>query len=132
MDLAGVIEAVGHDVTRFQPGDEVFGIGIGAGAYTQYARVPETKLIPHKLDLVRSLDADRVIDSPVTIPRQWRALRPGERHRGASLLLSCPRGLRVFVVVDGLVTYDDATRNATNIVESSGLFRSGIVSPVQS
>lgn len=46
MDLAGVIEAVGHDVTRFQPGDEVFGIGIGAGAYAQYARVPETKLIP--------------------------------------------------------------------------------------
>ena len=44
MDLAGVVEAVGKDVTRFQPGDEVF--GIGKGAYAEYARAPEAKLAP--------------------------------------------------------------------------------------
>jgi NADPH:quinone reductase-like Zn-dependent oxidoreductase len=42
MDLAGVVEAVGADVMRFQPGDEVF--GIGKGTYAEYARAPESKL----------------------------------------------------------------------------------------
>jgi NADPH:quinone reductase-like Zn-dependent oxidoreductase len=42
MDLAGVVEAVGSDVTRFKPGDEVF--GIGKGAFAEYARAPENKL----------------------------------------------------------------------------------------
>jgi NADPH:quinone reductase-like Zn-dependent oxidoreductase len=41
-DLAGVVESVGNDVTRFQPGDEVF--GIGTGSYAEYARAPESKL----------------------------------------------------------------------------------------
>jgi NADPH:quinone reductase-like Zn-dependent oxidoreductase len=42
MDLAGVVEAVGGSVTRFQPGDEVF--GIGKGTFAEYARAPEHKL----------------------------------------------------------------------------------------
>jgi NADPH:quinone reductase-like Zn-dependent oxidoreductase len=49
MDLAGVVEAVGKDVTRFQPGDEVF--GIGKGAFAEYARVPENKLAPKPANL---------------------------------------------------------------------------------
>ena len=31
-NMAGVVEAAGHEVTRFQPGDEVFGFGNGAFA----------------------------------------------------------------------------------------------------
>ena len=42
MDLAGVVEAVGRNVTRFQPGEEVF--GVGAGSFAEYALVREDKL----------------------------------------------------------------------------------------
>jgi 2-desacetyl-2-hydroxyethyl bacteriochlorophyllide A dehydrogenase len=49
MDMAGVVEAVGKNVTRFQPGDEVF--GIGKGAYAEYARAPENKLVPKPANL---------------------------------------------------------------------------------
>jgi NADPH:quinone reductase-like Zn-dependent oxidoreductase len=41
-DLAGVVEAVGMDVSRFRPGDEVF--GIGKGTFANYARAPQDKL----------------------------------------------------------------------------------------
>jgi NADPH:quinone reductase-like Zn-dependent oxidoreductase len=43
-DLAGVVQAVGNDVTRFQPGDEVF--GIGKGTFAEYAPAAENKLAP--------------------------------------------------------------------------------------
>jgi NADPH:quinone reductase-like Zn-dependent oxidoreductase len=49
MDLAGVVEAVGNDVTRFRPGDEVF--GIGKGAFAEYARALEHKLAPKPANL---------------------------------------------------------------------------------
>jgi NADPH:quinone reductase-like Zn-dependent oxidoreductase len=48
-DVAGVVEAVGNAVTRFQPGDEVF--GIGKGSYAEYALAPENKLAPKPANL---------------------------------------------------------------------------------
>ena len=41
-DVAGQVEAVGNSVTRFRPGDEVFGWCVGA--YAEYAAVSEDAL----------------------------------------------------------------------------------------
>jgi NADPH:quinone reductase-like Zn-dependent oxidoreductase len=49
-DLAGIVESVGRNVTRFKPGDEVFGLSVLAnlwrngGAYAEYAAVPQARL----------------------------------------------------------------------------------------
>ena len=49
-DLAGLVESVGGNVTRFKAGDEVFGQSVGAnlwgngGTFAEYAAVPEARL----------------------------------------------------------------------------------------
>jgi len=49
-DLAGVVEAVGPDVTRFKPGDRVWGTNQGVlgrqGTFAEYAAVDECWLYP--------------------------------------------------------------------------------------
>jgi NADPH:quinone reductase-like Zn-dependent oxidoreductase len=48
-DMAGVVEAVGKDVSTFQAGDEVF--GIGKGSYAEYVCAREDKLAPKPANL---------------------------------------------------------------------------------
>ena len=48
-DVAGVVEALGKNVSRFQPGDEVF--GIGKGSYAEYVCAREDKLAPKPANL---------------------------------------------------------------------------------
>lgn len=43
-DMAGEVEAVGEGVTRFRPGDEVFGF-VGAGGFAEYISAPEDRLV---------------------------------------------------------------------------------------
>ena len=45
-ELAGRVEAVGRDVTRFRPGDELY--GVGEGAFAEYACVPEGRRHPSR------------------------------------------------------------------------------------
>jgi len=52
-DAAGVVEAVGPNVTRFQPGDEVFGNcgAAGTGTFADYACLPEDRCAPKPANL---------------------------------------------------------------------------------
>lgn len=46
-DIAGWVEAVGAGVTRFRPGDEVYGDNLGLkGGFAEYAIAPESVLAP--------------------------------------------------------------------------------------
>jgi NADPH:quinone reductase-like Zn-dependent oxidoreductase len=50
MDLAGRVEAVGSNVTRFRPGDKVFG-WTDDGSFAEYACAPEDHLAPKPSNL---------------------------------------------------------------------------------
>jgi NADPH:quinone reductase-like Zn-dependent oxidoreductase len=51
-DIAGLVEAVGHGVTRFQPGDEVYGDNLQLmGGFAQYAVAPESTLALKPVEL---------------------------------------------------------------------------------
>lgn len=53
VDIAGVVEAAGKDVTRFQPGDEVYGdlSDCGFGGFAEYVCAPATALAPMPEDM---------------------------------------------------------------------------------
>jgi len=51
-DFAGRVEAVGRDVKRFRPGDEVYGdLGDADGAFAEYVCVPEEVVEPKPANL---------------------------------------------------------------------------------
>lgn len=71
LDLAGMVEAVGEQTTRFQPGDEVFGCAFPPnGAYAEYVAVPETALAPAP----PSLDFVAAAALPVAALTAWQPL----------------------------------------------------------
>src|SRR5829696_8348382 len=77
-DLAGVVEAVGKDVSRFQPGDEVF--GIGKGSYAEYVCAREDKLANKPVNLTFEQAAVVTISGSTALQglRDHGKVRPGQ------------------------------------------------------
>ena len=78
-ELAGVVEAVGSLVTRFAPGDEVF--GIGSGACADFAVAPEDKLCAKPANLTFEQAATLGVSAltALQVVRDKAAVRPGDR-----------------------------------------------------
>ena len=89
MDLAGNVEAVGSTVTRFQPGDEVFGWTDG-GSYAEYACAPEDHFAPKPSNLSVAQAAAVPISgfAALQVVRDNGQVQPGQRRR---ILSSTPR-----------------------------------------
>lgn len=85
LDVAGVVESVGASVTRFRPGDEVFGdmFAFGLGAFAEYVCAPEKAFA--------SMPTGMTFEEAATLPhsailalqglrlRDGRSIRPGDR-----------------------------------------------------
>ncbi|MFI5259329.1 MAG: NAD(P)-dependent alcohol dehydrogenase [Candidatus Limnocylindrales bacterium] len=72
MDVAGTVEAVGKNVTRFQAGDGVF--GTCNGAFAEYASAPEDRLGPKPSNLT--------FEQAAAVPTSACAALQGLRDRG--------------------------------------------------
>ena len=75
-DIAGRVEAVGNNVTQFQPGDEVFGdlSGCGLGGFAEYVSVPEHAVI--------SKPASMTFEEAAAVPMAAVTALQGLRDKG--------------------------------------------------
>jgi NADPH:quinone reductase-like Zn-dependent oxidoreductase len=85
IDVAGVVEAVGPDVTRFRPGDEVFAdlYPSGGGAFAEFACASERAFqpMPHGLTFehAATLPHSAILAIQGLRRRQGRTVGPGDR-----------------------------------------------------
>jgi NADPH:quinone reductase-like Zn-dependent oxidoreductase len=93
-DMAGVVEALGKNVTRFQPGDEVF--GIGKGSYAEYVCAREDKLAPKPTNLTFEQAAVVAIMGSTALQalRDHGKVRPGQEV----LLIGASGGVGTYAV----------------------------------
>ncbi len=68
MEIAGVIEATGNNVTRFKVGDDVFASTFDSdfGGYAEYKCIPEDGLIAHKPDNLSYGEAAALVGGGMT------------------------------------------------------------------
>jgi NADPH:quinone reductase-like Zn-dependent oxidoreductase len=120
MDVAGRVEAVGQDVTRFQPGDEVF--GWCDGAFAEYAIAPE--------DQLAAMPANLGFEQAAVVPTSGFAALQGLRDEGAVhpgqqvLVIGAAGGVGSFAVqlakAFGAQVTGVASTSQTDLVRSIG------------
>ena len=79
-DLAGVVVAVGADVTRFRVGEEVFG-EVDGGAFAEYVAAPADWLVakPHGSSYDEAATLGIAAETALQGLRDWGRLREGQR-----------------------------------------------------
>jgi NADPH:quinone reductase-like Zn-dependent oxidoreductase len=78
-DLAGRVEAVGSNVTRFRPGDEVFGTGTGAFAEYACAREKALALKPANISFAAAASVPIAALTALQGLRNTGQIQPGQR-----------------------------------------------------
>jgi NADPH:quinone reductase-like Zn-dependent oxidoreductase len=119
-DVAGVVAAIGASVTRFAPGDAVF--GAGGGTCAEYALAPETRLA--------SKPANLTFEQAAAVPTSALAALHGLRdagglQRGQTVLINGAAGgigsfaVQIAKVMGASVTGVCSTRNV-DLIRSLG------------
>jgi len=95
MDVAGRVEAVGDNVTRFRPGDAVFGWSDG-GSYAEYTSAPEDHLAPKPANVTFEQAAAVPISGLAALQglRDVGEIRPGQK----ALIIGAAGGVGSFAV----------------------------------
>jgi len=93
VDVAGIVEAVGPNVTRFQAGDEVF--GTCDGAFAEYASARQDMLAPRPANLT----FEQAAAVPTSAFTALQALRTGGIQPGQKVLIvGASGGVGMFAV----------------------------------
>ena len=94
LDFAGVVFEVGKKVTRFKPGDEVF--GSSKGSFAEYARAQEKKVAPKP----RNLTFEDAAAIPVSGAAALQALRDAGKLQAGNdvLIIGAAGGVGSFAV----------------------------------
>ena len=93
-EVAGRVEAIGKDVTRFRPGDEV--MGTGEGSFAEYARAREDKLAPKpaNLSFVQAAAVPISASTALQAVRDKGQVQPGQKV----LIIGASGGVGTFAV----------------------------------